>query len=87
MSQAVYALIEQHLGIPAARTYIGFEDVPGRLWGWNGETGCANSTATANCSGSGWRLELVDVVDHIVSEADVLFSWNHDLQIGGTIRL
>jgi phenylpyruvate tautomerase PptA (4-oxalocrotonate tautomerase family) len=34
----VCALIEQHLGIPAERTYIGFEDVPGRLWGWNGGT-------------------------------------------------
>ncbi len=31
-------LIEQHLGIPADRIYIGFEDVPGRLWGWNGGT-------------------------------------------------
>ena len=38
VSQAVCALIEQHLGIPAERTYIGFEDVPGRLWGWNGGT-------------------------------------------------
>jgi phenylpyruvate tautomerase len=38
VSQAVAALIEQHLGIPAERTYIGFEDVPGRLWGWNGGT-------------------------------------------------
>ncbi|MFM7652670.1 MAG: phenylpyruvate tautomerase MIF-related protein [Vulcanococcus sp.] len=38
LSSAVCALIEQHLGIPADRTYIGFEDVPGRLWGWNGGT-------------------------------------------------
>jgi phenylpyruvate tautomerase PptA (4-oxalocrotonate tautomerase family) len=38
VSQAVAALIERHLGIPAERTYIGFEDVPGRLWGWNGGT-------------------------------------------------
>lgn len=38
MSRAVCELIERHLGIPADRTYIGFEDVPGRLWGWNGNT-------------------------------------------------
>lgn len=38
VSCAVCTLIEQHLGIPADRTYIGFEDVPGRLWGWNGST-------------------------------------------------
>ena len=38
VSSAVCGLIEQHLGIPADRTYIGFEDVPGRLWGWNGGT-------------------------------------------------
>ena len=38
VSSAVCGLIEQHLGIPTDRTYIGFEDVPGRLWGWNGGT-------------------------------------------------
>ena len=38
VSSAVCGLIEQHLGIPADRIYIGFEDVPGRLWGWNGGT-------------------------------------------------
>ena len=38
ISAAVCELIEGHLGIPADRTYIGFEDVPGRLWGWNGGT-------------------------------------------------
>lgn len=38
VSAAVCNLIEQHLGIPAERTYIGFDDVPGRLWGWNGST-------------------------------------------------
>ena len=26
------------LGVPADRIYIGFEDVPGRLWGWDGST-------------------------------------------------
>lgn len=38
VSRAVCELIETHLGIAADRTYIGFEDVPGRLWGWNGGT-------------------------------------------------
>ena len=38
LSATVSDLIERHLGIPANRTYIGFEDVPGRLWGWNGST-------------------------------------------------
>jgi phenylpyruvate tautomerase len=38
VSQAVCELIERHLAIPSERTYIGFEDVPGRLWGWNGST-------------------------------------------------
>jgi phenylpyruvate tautomerase len=38
VSSAVCALIEQHLHIPADRIYIGFEDVPPRLWGWNGST-------------------------------------------------
>lgn len=38
VSAAVSALLEQHLQVPPERTYIGFEDVPGRLWGWNGST-------------------------------------------------
>ncbi len=38
VSQLVCSHIEQNLAIPAERTYIGFEDVPGRLWGWNGST-------------------------------------------------
>lgn len=38
LSAAVCALIERSLGVPADRTYVGFEDVPGRLWGWNGDT-------------------------------------------------
>ena len=38
VSAALCALLEQHLGVPADRTYIGFEDVPARLWGWNGST-------------------------------------------------
>lgn len=38
VSAMVCELIARHLGIPADRTYIGFEDVPGRLWGWNGST-------------------------------------------------
>ncbi|MEB3166677.1 MAG: phenylpyruvate tautomerase MIF-related protein [Cyanobacteriota bacterium] len=38
VSRAVCELIATHLAIPADRVYIGFEDVPGRLWGWNGST-------------------------------------------------
>jgi phenylpyruvate tautomerase len=38
LSQAVCALLERHLGVPADRIYIGFEDAPARLWGWNGST-------------------------------------------------
>jgi phenylpyruvate tautomerase PptA (4-oxalocrotonate tautomerase family) len=38
VSQAVCALLERHLGVPADRIYIGFEDAPARLWGWNGST-------------------------------------------------
>ena len=38
VSQAVCALLERHLGVPADRIYIGFEDAPARLWGWKGST-------------------------------------------------
>ena len=38
ISAAVCALLQQHLKVPADRTYIGFEDVPPRLWGWNSGT-------------------------------------------------
>ena len=38
VSEAVCALLERHLRVPADRVYIGIEDVPARLWGWNGRT-------------------------------------------------
>jgi phenylpyruvate tautomerase PptA (4-oxalocrotonate tautomerase family) len=38
ISAAVCTLLERHLSLPGARVYIGFEDVPGRLWGWDGST-------------------------------------------------
>jgi phenylpyruvate tautomerase len=38
VSRTVCNLIERHLGIPADRTCIGFEDAPGRHRGWNGST-------------------------------------------------
>lgn len=38
ISAALCGLMERHLQIPPDRTYIGFDDVPGRLWGWNGGT-------------------------------------------------
>jgi len=30
--------LQRRLGILEDRIYIGFEDVPGALWGWNGNT-------------------------------------------------
>lgn len=38
ISAALCKLLEQRLGVSAERTYISFEDVPARLWGWNGGT-------------------------------------------------
>lgn len=38
LSGALCSLLQTHLGVPSERVYIGFEDVPGRLWGWNGAT-------------------------------------------------
>ena len=31
-------ILKRHLSVAAERIYVGFEDVPGRLWGWNGDT-------------------------------------------------
>lgn len=38
ISAALAAALERGLGVPPDRLYIGFEDVPGRLWGWNGSS-------------------------------------------------
>jgi phenylpyruvate tautomerase PptA (4-oxalocrotonate tautomerase family) len=38
MSAELCQLIERHLGVPAARTYIEFSPCEGYLWGWNGRT-------------------------------------------------
>ncbi len=38
MSQDFCAKVETALGVPANRTYIGFTDSPGAMWGWNGST-------------------------------------------------
>ncbi|QEY31274.1 hypothetical protein EVJ50_02445 [Synechococcus sp. RSCCF101] len=38
ISAAFCALVEQHLGVPADRTYIAFTPAQGHLWGWNGST-------------------------------------------------
>ena len=37
-SAALCTLLEEQLQVPADRIYISFDDVPGRLWGWNGGT-------------------------------------------------
>ncbi|WP_269622704.1 phenylpyruvate tautomerase MIF-related protein [Prochlorococcus marinus] len=38
MSKAFCKLIEERIGIPSDRIYISFEDVPAKLWGWDGRT-------------------------------------------------
>ena len=38
MSADFCQLIEERLGVPAARTYIAFSPWEGYLWGWNGRT-------------------------------------------------
>jgi phenylpyruvate tautomerase PptA (4-oxalocrotonate tautomerase family) len=38
ISADLCALIEERLGVPAARTYIEFTGAEGHLWGWNGGT-------------------------------------------------
>ena len=38
MTQTFCELIESRTGIPANRIYIGFEDIPPRQWGFNGQT-------------------------------------------------
>jgi phenylpyruvate tautomerase len=36
--KALCELLARHLALRADRVYIGFDDVPARLWGWNSET-------------------------------------------------
>ncbi len=38
MSAAFCKLISEKLNIPRNRIYIGFEDIPASLWGWDGKT-------------------------------------------------
>ena len=38
MTAAFCKLIEDATGITSQRIYIGFEDIPARLWGWNERT-------------------------------------------------
>ncbi len=38
MTNAFCELIEDATGISSQRIYIGFEDIPAKLWGWNGRT-------------------------------------------------
>ena len=37
-SDALCGLIEDQLGIPAARIYVEFSDAPRAMWGWNRRT-------------------------------------------------
>jgi phenylpyruvate tautomerase PptA (4-oxalocrotonate tautomerase family) len=38
LSGRLCELVQSELGVPKDRVYINFADVPGHLWGWNGET-------------------------------------------------
>ena len=38
LSQKLCAVLEQTLGIPAARVYINFANITADHWGWNGST-------------------------------------------------
>ena len=38
MSQAFCDKVQAALGVPSNRTYIGFTDAAGAMWGWNGST-------------------------------------------------
>ncbi|MCP5197214.1 MAG: ABC transporter substrate-binding protein [Gammaproteobacteria bacterium] len=38
LSERVSALLEERLGIPPARIYLGFTSVSAENWGWNGGT-------------------------------------------------
>ena len=38
LSAALCSWLQRRLAVPEDRTYISFEDVPGRLWGWDGGT-------------------------------------------------
>ncbi len=38
MSQDFCQEIENHLGVPANRTYMEFAEADGSMWGWNGST-------------------------------------------------
>jgi phenylpyruvate tautomerase len=36
LTEAVCALVQEHLGVPRDRTYVVFTDVPASLWGYDG---------------------------------------------------
>ncbi len=38
LTEAVCALVQEHLGIPKDRTYVVCTDVPASLWGYDGAT-------------------------------------------------
>ena len=38
MSEEFCKLISEKLEIPSERVYLSFEDIPPRLWGWDGRT-------------------------------------------------
>lgn len=38
LCDALCTWLQRRLAVPQDRVYIGFEDVPARLWGWDGAT-------------------------------------------------
>lgn len=38
LAPVLCAFAEQHLGVPADRTYVNFEDLDREMYGWNGAT-------------------------------------------------
>ena len=38
LSATVSDLLDEHLGVPAGRTYLNMEGVPGSMWGYSGST-------------------------------------------------
>ena len=38
LSASLCPWLQRNLAVPEDRIYIGFEDVPARLWGWDGST-------------------------------------------------
>ena len=38
MAKPICSFVHEKIGIPMDKIYVYFEDVPARMWGWNGKT-------------------------------------------------